>query len=94
MKRELSSLSGLLLLAALTACGDDGGGSCAGVNSSLGINYRDVCHNNWTETECKDWDSKAVSGQTWIYQTSSCSTRGFTQECSSNTWLYQHEDCY
>ena len=89
---SMLALSGCVGL--LSACDIDGVGSCAGINSDLGDNYRDICHDEWTEGECKEWDEIGVNGQTWVYQNSSCKTRGFTQECGTNTWLYEYESCY
>lgn len=58
----------------IAACGG-GTGSCV-VPSPTGHDGWESCYDNYTESECSDYDSEAT------YSSSSCSDRGYTQQCS------------
>ena len=78
---------GCLALGALaSACG--GVGSCA---SSGGL--VDECKQDWSKSECEDWNSQQVNGASWSYSSDSCDERGFSVSCADGSYVRASSDC-
>lgn len=70
----------------LSACGG-GGGACVG--SGGGILLSPVCKQDWSRSECQEWDDEEINGADWnFYSGDSCEDLGYTDRCSDGSYRY------
>jgi hypothetical protein len=62
----------------LSGCSSSGGdGVCVSSGAILGKTY---CYNNFSKSECSDYDSQEVNGGSWFFHSGqTCSDRGLDE---------------
>jgi hypothetical protein len=67
----------------LSSCG--GTGTCVGSGGS--ILSSPVCKEDWTKSECQEWDEIGINGAEWNFRRgSSCEGLGYTDRCSDGSF--------
>jgi hypothetical protein len=79
----------LLVLMALStvqlAC--IGSGACVGSGGS--ILRSPVCKNDWSRSECREWDDEGINDANWDYHMGrTCEGLGYTDECSDGSFRW------
>lgn len=74
----------LLIITAIGGCSSTG--TCVG--SGGDVLLAPECKNNWTRSECQEWDDMEVNGADWEYKSGTCESQGFTEECSDGSFRY------
>ena len=69
----------------LSAC--DGVGACVG--SGGGVLLSPVCKEDWSRSECQEWDDEGINGANWsFYSGDSCEDLGYTDRCSDGSYRF------
>jgi hypothetical protein len=67
----------------LSSCG--GTGACVGSGGS--ILSSPVCKEDWTKSECQEWDDMGINGAEWDFRRgASCEGLGYTDRCSDGSY--------
>ena len=78
----------IILLVLIIGCGEPEG-SCAGGKSS-----EVSCNNDWTESECDEFNQQQVNGGDWTFSSEPCEEREFTKYCSEyDTYILSSSNC-
>ncbi|MCC7071645.1 MAG: hypothetical protein IT383_09995 [Deltaproteobacteria bacterium] len=81
------TLAVLSMLMVVPAC--DLPGACVGTGGVV-----DECKEDWTQSECTDWDDQEVNGASWSFHAaSSCDDLGYSVECADGSFVAQSGDC-
>ena len=74
----------LLFITSLAGCSSTG--TCVG--SGGDVLLAPECKNNWTRSECREWDDMEVNGANWNYKGGTCEGQGFTDRCPDGSYRY------
>lgn len=70
----------------LSACGG-GTGACVGSGGSTLLSP--VCKEDWSRSECQEWDEQEINGANWsFYSGDSCEDLGYTDRCSDGSYRF------
>ena len=75
----------VIVFGALTLSSCSGTGACVG--SGGGILLSPVCKDDWSKSECQEWDAEEVNGANWDFHGGkSCESLGYTDRCSDGSY--------
>jgi hypothetical protein len=75
----------MTLAIAQVAC--SGSGACVGSGGS--ILRSPVCKNDWSRSECQEWDDEGINDANWEYHSGrTCEGLGYTERCSDDSYRW------